>query len=118
MPCLCTQTKPDDLILLLRVEVVEKDVAFLTLFTPITDNYTRAVDDFAWVTFAIDLAYRLNRLASCHNGRYQNHVQSPAHSPSCFPSGTLIKGMLCSEHSATTNFLYASSSHASLRTHI
>lgn len=45
-------------------------------------------------------------------------LQRPAHSPNCFPSGTLIKGILCSEHSATTNFLYASSSHASLRTHI
>lgn len=42
-------------------------------------------------------------------------LQSPAHSPSCFPSGTLINGILCSEQSAMTNFLYASSSHASLR---
>ena len=73
MPCPYTQTNLDDLkslsiILLLSVEVVEKDVAFLTLFAPITDHHTRAVDDLTWVTFAIDLACRLNRLASCHSG--------------------------------------------------
>lgn len=42
----------------------------------------------------------------------------PAHSPSIFPSGTFINGILCSPHNATTNFLYASSSQDSLRTHI
>lgn len=45
-------------------------------------------------------------------------LQSPAHSPSCFPSGTLIKGILCSEQRAMTSFLYGSSSQASLRTHM
>jgi hypothetical protein len=57
------------ILLLLRIEVIEKDVALLTLFTPITDHYTRAVDDLAWVTFTIDLACRLNELAS-----YQREV--------------------------------------------
>lgn len=49
---------------------------------------------------------------------YHIYLHKPAHSPNCFPSGTLIKGILCSEQRATTNFLYASSSHASLRTHM
>lgn len=61
--CFYSNKKLNHLSLLLRVEVVEKDVALLTLFTPITDYYTRAVDDLAWVAFAIDLACRLNGLA-------------------------------------------------------
>ncbi len=43
---------------------------------------------------------------------------NPAHSPNIFPFSTLISGMECSAHSATTSFLYASSSHVSFSTHI
>lgn len=43
--------------LLLRVEVVQKDVALLAFLSPVSDHDARAVDDFARVAFAIDLAW-------------------------------------------------------------
>jgi hypothetical protein len=49
--------------LLLGIEVVEKNVAFLALLAPVTDHDAGAVDDFAWVAFAIDLAYEFHTLA-------------------------------------------------------
>ena len=45
--------------LLLGLEVVEEDAAFLALLTPILDNDARAVDNLARVTLTVDLA--------CHN---------------------------------------------------
>ena len=35
----------------------------------------------------------------------RKNLQRPAHSPSCLPSGTLIRGILCSPQRATTSFL-------------
>jgi ribosomal 30S subunit maturation factor RimM len=43
--------------LLLGLEVVEEDAALLGFLTPVLDNDARAVDDFAGVAFAVDLAY-------------------------------------------------------------
>ena len=42
--------------LLLGLEVVEQYRALLRLLTPILDDHTRAVDDFAGVAFSVDLA--------------------------------------------------------------
>jgi hypothetical protein len=103
--------------LLFGLEVVEKDRSLLRLLTPILDDNTRAVDNLACVSLAVQHTCKIISNAGV-NFITQNYSHKPAHSPNCFPSGTLIKGILCSEHSATTNFLYASSSHASLRTHM
>ena len=46
-------------LLLLSLEVVEEDGTFLGLFTPVLDNDTRAVDDLAGVSFAVELAYSI-----------------------------------------------------------
>jgi hypothetical protein len=43
--------------LLLGLEVVEEDGAFLGLLTPILDDDARAVDDLSGITVAVDLAY-------------------------------------------------------------
>jgi hypothetical protein len=43
-------------ILLLGLEVVEKDGALLGLLTPVTDHDARAVDDLASISFTIKLA--------------------------------------------------------------
>jgi hypothetical protein len=42
--------------LLLGLEVVEKDGAFLRLLTPVLDHDAAAVDDLSCVAFAVDLA--------------------------------------------------------------
>ena len=42
--------------LLLGLEVVEKDGAFLRLLTPVLDDDAAAVDDLPCVAFAVDLA--------------------------------------------------------------
>lgn len=42
--------------LVLGLEVVEEDAALLGLLTPILNDDARAVDDFAGVAFAVDLA--------------------------------------------------------------
>jgi hypothetical protein len=42
--------------LLLGLEVVEKNGAFLGLFTPVLDDDARAVDDLASIAIAVDLA--------------------------------------------------------------
>ena len=60
----------------------------------------------------------MERHANGNHFRPGKYSQRPAHSPSCLPSGTLINGILCSEHRAMTSFLYASSSQASFRTHM
>jgi hypothetical protein len=46
--------------LLLGLEVVEEDGSLLGLFTPITDNDARAVNDLAGVTFTIENAYSVS----------------------------------------------------------
>lgn len=46
------------LLLLLRLEIVEQDCAFLRLLTPVADDHAGAVDDFASVTFAVEHACR------------------------------------------------------------
>jgi hypothetical protein len=45
-----------ELDLLLSLEVVEEYRALLGLFTPITDNHTRAVHNFSSVSITINLA--------------------------------------------------------------
>jgi hypothetical protein len=102
--------------LLLGLEVVEEDRPLLRLLTPILDDNARAVDNLACVSLAVQHTCNLSVGASWR--AYGGNSHKPAHSPNCFPSGTLIKGILCSEQSATTNFLYASSSQASFRTHM
>lgn len=116
----CTQLSH----LLLSLEVVEENRALLRLLTPVLDDNARAVDDLTGVTLTVKLACLLLANAIYHNpgtqnkGKDRDNIQRPTHSPSIFPSGTLIKGILCSEQSATTNFLYASSSQPSFRTHM
>jgi hypothetical protein len=48
---------PKPIHLLLGLEVVEEDRAFLRLLTPIADNDARAVHNLASVTITIDLAF-------------------------------------------------------------
>jgi hypothetical protein len=50
------QSSWPDHILLLGLEVVEKDGALLGLLTPVTDHDARAVDDLASISFTIKLA--------------------------------------------------------------
>jgi hypothetical protein len=45
--------------LLLGLEVVEEDGAFLGLFTPVLDDDARAVDDLASIAITVDLALSL-----------------------------------------------------------
>lgn len=45
--------------LLLGLEVVEEDAAFLRLLAPVTHNDAGAVDDLAGVALTIDLAYSM-----------------------------------------------------------
>jgi hypothetical protein len=42
------------------LEVVEKDGAFLGLFTPVLDDDARAVDDLAGIAITVDLAFSFN----------------------------------------------------------
>ncbi len=42
--------------LLLRLEVVEQDVALLRLLTPVTNDDAGTVDDFARVALSVELA--------------------------------------------------------------
>lgn len=120
----------DFIVLTFRREIIKQDRALLRFLSPVSHNHTWAAHYLACITFPIDLAYQQKRepsqprtslLASYQinlsSGRLL-HLQSPAHWPSSFPSGTLINGILCSEHNATTSFLYASSSQASFSTHI
>lgn len=112
--------------LLLGLEVVEQDGALLRLLTPVLDNDARAVDNLAGVALAVENACDMLAML-LHRSRGKNkksaswlcilvdtrhdatsgvvNVQRPAHSPSCLPSGTLIRGILCSEHRAMTSFL-------------
>lgn len=94
--------------LLLGLEVVEEDRALLRLLTPVLDNDARAVDDLAGVALAVqDACINLLALGSntCNPTTMEKNVQSPAHSPSCLPSGILMRGMLCSLQRAITSFL-------------
>jgi hypothetical protein len=98
---------------LLGLEVVEEDGALLGLFTPVLDDDARAVDDLAGVALTVDLACEAIDTSAFHvppqmnvsQNRETIDVHKPAHSPSCFPSGTLMSGILCSPHRATTSFL-------------
>lgn len=94
--------------LLLSLEVVEEDGAFLGLLTPVLDDNTRAVDNLASVTLTVKLAYSQTSLAQSRllTAKWNSvYIQRPTHSPSIFPSGTLMRGILCSEHRAMTSFL-------------
>jgi len=104
--------------LLLGLEIVEQDRSLLRLLAPILDDDARAVDNFACVSLTVQHTFNSMLVVIYSMLIYIDYSHKPAHSPNCFPSGTLIKGILCSEHNATTNFLYASSSQASLRTHM
>lgn len=98
--------------LLLGLEVVEEDGALLRLLTPVLDDDARAVDDLAGVALTVQDAcaivsnqfhvFLFRGLSSAEN---KGDVQRPAHSPSCLPSGTLMRGILCSEQSAMMSFL-------------
>ena len=132
--------------LLLRIEIVEQDRPLLALLAPIPHHDAGAIDHFSRVAFAVqDTCLSRNRTASqprfltivplreieLKNSQKQREKKrkkerekekknshNPAHSPNIFPSGTWINGIPCSPHSATTSFLYASSSHASFSTHM
>lgn len=94
--------------LLLGLEVVEDDAALLGLLAPVLNNDTGAVDDLAGVALTVKNAYLDYLSATTQNFVHTPcdcNLQRPAHSPSCFPSGTLIRGILCSEHRAMTSFL-------------
>lgn len=43
--------------LLLSLEIVQQYRSLLRLLSPVLDNDTAAVDDFAGIAFAVDLAY-------------------------------------------------------------
>ena len=95
---------------LLRLEVIEQDGPLLRLLTPVLNHDTRAINDLPSVAFTIDLTYRapsrqLTNPSAAKPLEKAQHLHNPLHSPSCFPSGTLINGILCSPHSATTSFL-------------
>lgn len=93
--------------LLLGLEVVEEDGALLGLFTPVLDDDARAVDDLAGVTLTVQHACLpvSPRPPPISHPSPRGNSQRPAHSPSCLPSGTLIRGILCSEQRAMTSFL-------------
>lgn len=93
--------------LLLSLEVVKEDGALLGLLTPVLNNDARAVDDLAGVTLTVKGAYSQAsaRQFQFHTRTVNSNIQRPTHSPSIFPSGTLMSGILCSEHRATTSFL-------------
>lgn len=121
--------------LLLSLEVLEEDGTFLALLTPVPNNDAGAVDDLTRVSFTVKDAYTIpHQLAHWSHtfpspqgnniqkvqeqNKRKGNIHNPTHSPNIFPSGTLINGILCSEQSATTSFLYASSSQLSFSTHI
>jgi hypothetical protein len=92
--------------LLLGLEVVEEDGALLRLLTPVLDDDARAVDDLAGVTLTVNLACLKCISIDPNVKRAQSkNLQRPAHSPSCLPSGTLMRGILCSPQRATMSFL-------------
>ena len=93
--------------LLLGLEVVEEDRALLRLLTPVLDNDARAVDNLTGISLTVknalvDISTRVTHVI---DWKIVENIQRPAHSPSCFPSGTLIRGILCSEQRAITSFL-------------
>ena len=101
--------------LLLSLEVVKENRALLRLLTPVLNNDARAVHDLASVALTVKGAYKhetsVHRLlhqppqGKGERNTIKEYIHRPTHSPSIFPSGTLIRGILCSEHRATTSFL-------------
>lgn len=79
--------------------------SLLAVGTPVLDNDARAVDNLASIALTVENAYSTVRPIQTPQIMCRDHSQRPAHSPNCLPSGTLIRGILCSEQRAMTSFL-------------